>query len=75
MTFEELTEAIKGLEDMRRIVICEPGKSLKIQALLVRYGVDELWAVRESQHCPEGKLILINEPPELEVSSPVVKTL
>lgn len=75
MTFEELATAIKGLQDQRRIVICEPGMSLKIQALLVRYNVDELWAVRESQHCPEGKLILINELPELDVPGPVVKMM
>lgn len=62
MTLEQLADAMRDLKAMRRIVVCEPGLGLKIEALVLRHGMDHLWTVRESRHCPAGKILLINEP-------------
>lgn len=62
MTFEELATAMRTVDESRRVIVCPVGESLKINALVTRYDLDGLWRVHESAMCPDGKVILINEP-------------
>ncbi len=61
MTFEELADVMREIDESRRVVVCPVGLGLKVEALVLRHGMDHLWRVRESALC-EGKIILINEP-------------
>lgn len=62
MTLEDLADALRDVQSMRKIVICEPGQQLKIETLILRYGMDHLWTVQESRRCPAGKLLIIKDP-------------
>ena len=55
MNLEDLADALRDVESCRKIVICETGEKLKIEALVLRYGMDHLWTVQESRHCPAGQ--------------------
>jgi hypothetical protein len=64
MRLEDLAEAMCTLHEsqQKKIVICPVGLGLKIEALVLRYGMDQHWTVQESHRCPEDKVLLINEP-------------
>ena len=62
MTFEELATAIGTVGQSRRVIVCPAGESLKIEALVQRYDMGRWWRVHESALCPEGTVILINDP-------------
>jgi hypothetical protein len=61
---EDLADAMRTLHESRqkKIVICPVGLGLKIEALVLRYGMDQHWTVQESSRCPEDKVLLINVP-------------
>lgn len=61
MTLEELADALRDLESMRRVVVCPVGMGLKVEALVLRYGMDHLWTVQESV-LADGRIYLINHP-------------
>jgi hypothetical protein len=63
-TFDDLLEAFGALRKVRQVIVCEPGLGLKIETEVLRHGLDLVWTVRESEHCPAGKVLLINEPRE-----------
>lgn len=62
ITFSDLVVAMAEVQQSQRYVVCEPGQRLKIEALVLRYGLDQWWTVTESPQCPPGKLLLINVP-------------
>lgn len=61
MTLEDLADAIRDHESRRKIVICGVGMKLKIEALVLRYGMDHMWTVQESRHCTGNVLYLVND--------------
>lgn len=62
VTLEEVADALRTVDECRRVVVCPVGDRLKIEALVLRYGMDHLWRVEESRHCPAGTFLLINDP-------------
>jgi hypothetical protein len=63
MRLEELADALRHdlWINQKMIVICPVGTGLKVEALVLRYGMDDLWSVQESARCGD-KILLINEP-------------
>lgn len=56
---EKFWQQIEG--DARRTVICEPHRVEEIQAAIVERGYDHI-TLRASPACPEGLLLIIDEP-------------
>ena len=65
-TFEELVRLATAIDEATKpmIVICPVGRGLQVEALVLRYGMDQYWTVRESAHC-EDKIFLISDPGDL----------
>jgi hypothetical protein len=62
MTLEDLADALRGMETLRRkIVICPVGKKLEIETLVLRYNLDQWWTVQESRHCPADVVYVVND--------------
>jgi hypothetical protein len=64
MTFEELTRHAATSDRSRKIVVCETGQGLRVEALVLRYGMDQWWTVHESPRVRPGAVLLINDPEE-----------
>lgn len=61
MTFEELARHAHSRDTVPKIVVCEVGQGLRVEALILRWDMDRVWTVQESVHCRPGKLLLIND--------------
>lgn len=46
--------------DAKRTILCEPHRVDEIQAVIDERGYDHL-TLRASPHCPEGKLLIIDD--------------
>jgi hypothetical protein len=60
VTLGELAVALRAVDRSRKIVICPVGLGLNVESLVLRYGMDHLWTVRESARCGD-KILLIND--------------
>ncbi|MFZ3473075.1 hypothetical protein ACODT3_10925 [Streptomyces sp. 4.24] len=49
------------LLDARRTIVCPPDLAAGVQAAVEQYGAADLFTVRASPACPEGRLLLIDE--------------
>lgn len=60
-TWTDLVEAMKRVQEMKQVVICEPHMVLQVETLIQRSGMGHAWRVQSSPHCPAGKLILVRD--------------
>ena len=56
------------LGDSRRTLLCEPSRIAEVQAIVDERDLAGIYTVRGSRACPQGKIIVIDDP-AMEASS------
>lgn len=65
--WSELVEAMRTMEASRMVLICAIGEKERVEALLLRYDLSEVWEIRESRHCEADKVFFVRNPELMDI--------